>query len=145
MGAVFAIFGGFYHWLGVITGYCYSEWLGRLQFYTMFAGVNCTFFPHHWLGLAGMPRRIPCYPESFHVLNTISTHGSYCTLLSLIIFGIHLITIFTKKKEFQYYTKANHQGVEFKYNTLTNNQEVVVKSSNKKVLCMEWYENMHCY
>jgi heme/copper-type cytochrome/quinol oxidase subunit 1 len=98
MGAVFAIFGGFYHWLGVITGYCYSEWLGRLQFYTMFAGVNCTFFPHHWLGLAGMPRRIPCYPESFHVLNTISTHGSYCTLLSLIIFGIHLITIFTKKK-----------------------------------------------
>jgi heme/copper-type cytochrome/quinol oxidase subunit 1 len=65
MGAVFAMFAGFYHWLPVISGKNYSDRLGRLHFWYTFAGVNLTFFPMHFLGIAGMPRRIPDYPDVF--------------------------------------------------------------------------------
>jgi cytochrome c oxidase subunit 1 len=80
----------------------------------MFIGVNITFFPHHWLGLAGMPRRIPCYPESFHELNTISTNGSYLTLVSLAIFATHLCHIFTSQHKTS--NRVFTRGVEFKSN-----------------------------
>jgi len=65
MGAVFAIFAGFYYWFHKFTGVHYSEKLGNLHFWTFFFGVNITFFPMHFLGLAGMPRRIPDYPDAF--------------------------------------------------------------------------------
>src|SRR5699024_12717182 len=58
MGAVFALFGGFYYWFLFFTGKSYSEYLGQLHFWLTFLGVNITFFPMHFLGLAGMPRRI---------------------------------------------------------------------------------------
>ena len=59
MGAVFAIFAGWYYWIGKMTGLQYSEVLGQIHFWMFFTGVNLTFFPMHFLGLAGMPRRIP--------------------------------------------------------------------------------------
>ena len=65
MGAVFALFAGFYYWIGKISGYQYPEVYGQIHFWLFFIGVNLTFFPMHFLGLAGMPRRIPDYPDAF--------------------------------------------------------------------------------
>nr|YP_011017753.1 cytochrome c oxidase subunit 1 [Polysiphonia morrowii]WQF69599.1 cytochrome c oxidase subunit 1 [Polysiphonia morrowii] len=86
MGAVFAIFGGFYYWFGKITGVQYSEVLGKIHFWSTFIGVNLTFMPMHFLGLAGMPRRIPDYPDAYFNWNIIATYGSYVALLSTLFF-----------------------------------------------------------
>jgi len=86
MGAVFAIFGGFYYWIGKITGLQYPEVLGQIHFWLFFFGVNVTFFPMHFLGLAGMPRRIPDYPDAFAEWNAIASFGSYVSAISAILF-----------------------------------------------------------
>jgi cytochrome c oxidase subunit 1 len=86
MGAVFAIFGGFYYWIGKITGLQYPEVLGQIHFWLFFFGVNLTFFPMHFLGLAGMPRRIPDYPDAFAGWNSIASFGSYVSAISAIFF-----------------------------------------------------------
>ena len=69
MGAVFSLFGGLYYWFEKITGVRYSEILAQIHFWTFFVGVNLTFFPMHWLGAAGMPRRIPDYPDAYYIFN----------------------------------------------------------------------------
>jgi len=86
MGAVVAIFGGFYYWIGKITGLQYPETLGQIHFWTTFIGVNLTFFPMHFLGLAGMPRRIPDYPDAYAGWNAVATYGSYITTVSALFF-----------------------------------------------------------
>jgi len=86
MGAVFALFAGFYYWFYNITGYAYDEYVGQLHFWTTFAGVNLTFFPMHFLGLGGMPRRVPDYPDTFSFWNAVSTYGSWLTLLGTLLF-----------------------------------------------------------
>jgi len=86
LGAVFAIFGGFYFWIGKITGFQYPELLGKIQFWTMFIGVNLTFAPMHSLGLSGMPRRIPDYPDAYTAWNQVASHGSMITVFSVILF-----------------------------------------------------------
>lgn len=77
MGALFSIFSGFYYWFGKMSGYQYNERLGKIHFWLTFIGVNVTFFPMHFLGLAGMPRRIPDYPDAFSGWNYVSSIGSY--------------------------------------------------------------------
>ena len=86
MGAVFSMFAGIYYWFEKITGVCYSEILGQIHFWTFFAGVNITFFPMHFLGVAGMPRRIPDYPDAFYTFNKIASWGSYISALSSLLF-----------------------------------------------------------
>lgn len=86
MGAVFGIFAGFYFWIGKMTGLQYSEVLGQIHFYIFFVGVNLTFFPMHFLGLAGMPRRIPDYPDAYAGWNLIASYGSYLSALSAVLF-----------------------------------------------------------
>jgi cytochrome c oxidase subunit I len=88
MGAVFSIFAGFYYWLEKIVGVTYSEVLGQIHFWTFFIGVNLTFFPMHFLGLAGMPRRIPDYPDAYSGWNAVASYGSYLTALSTLFFFV---------------------------------------------------------
>lgn len=86
MGAVFAIFAGFYYWFGKITGLQYPEVLGQIHFWSTFIGVNLTFMPMHFLGLAGMPRRIPDYPDAYAGWNLLASYGSYVAFLSTLFF-----------------------------------------------------------
>jgi heme/copper-type cytochrome/quinol oxidase subunit 1 len=86
MGAVFALFAGFYYWIGKMSGYQYPETLGQIHFWCFFIGVNITFFPMHFLGLAGMPRRIPDYPDAFAGWNAIASFGSYMSIASSVLF-----------------------------------------------------------
>ena len=99
LGAVFAIFAGFYYWIGKMSGRQYPEWAGKLHFFTTFIGVNLIFFPQHFLGLAGMPRRIPDYPDAYAGWNMVSSYGAYLTGASTVFFlAMALYTVFAGKK-----------------------------------------------
>ncbi len=91
MGAVFSIFAGTYYWFNKITGLNYSEFLAQAHFWVFFFGVNITFFPMHFLGVAGMPRRIPDYPDAFYIFNKIASWGSYISGFSVLIFFLVLL------------------------------------------------------
>jgi cytochrome c oxidase subunit 1 len=86
LGAVFALFGGFYYWIGKMSGRQYNETLGQIHFWTTFIGVNLTFFPMHFLGLAGMPRRIADYPDAFAGWNHVASIGAYISSASTVLF-----------------------------------------------------------
>jgi cytochrome c oxidase subunit 1 len=88
LGAVFAIFCGYYYWVDKMTGSPFPEWAGKLHFWTTFIGVNLTFFPQHFLGLAGMPRRYIDYPEIFAHWNYVSSIGAYVAGASSVFFLI---------------------------------------------------------
>jgi cytochrome c oxidase subunit I len=95
LGAVFALFAGVYYWLGKISGRQYPEWAGKLHFWAMFVGANLTFFPQHFLGRQGMPRRYIDYPEAFAYWNWISSIGAFIGFASFVFFiGIVLYTLF---------------------------------------------------
>ncbi|MDE2384503.1 MAG: cytochrome c oxidase subunit I [Alphaproteobacteria bacterium] len=97
LGAVFAIFAGWYYWFPKITGYMYNEGIAKLHFWVTFVGVNLVFFPQHFLGLAGMPRRYIDYPAQFAGWNQISSYGSYLAGVGLVIFLYGVISAFAKK------------------------------------------------
>ncbi|SCY37936.1 cytochrome c oxidase subunit I [Rhizobium sp. NFACC06-2] len=98
LGAVFAIFAGWYYWFPKITGYMYSEFLGKLHFWVMFVGVNLVFFPQHFLGLAGMPRRYVDYPDAYAGWNMVSSYGSYISAVGVLIFLFCVWEAFAKKR-----------------------------------------------
>ncbi|HEU4956787.1 MAG TPA: cytochrome c oxidase subunit I [Sphingomicrobium sp.] len=91
LGAVFALFAGWYYWFGKMTGKMYNEFLGKLHFFVMFIGVNLIFFPQHFLGLDGMPRRIPDYSPAFGEWNKISTIGYEVMAVGMLIFFVNMI------------------------------------------------------
>jgi len=86
MGAVFAFFSGFYFWYRRMFNFVLNEKLATIHFWLTFIGVNLTFFPMHFLGLAGMPRRIPDYPDAYAMFNLVSSWGSIITLMGVFVF-----------------------------------------------------------
>ena len=99
LGAVFAIFGAWYFWFPKITGYMYSETVGKLHFWVTFVGVNVLFFPQHFLGLAGMPRRYIDYPEVFAGWNQVSSYGSYISAVGVLIFLYGVFSAYARKQQ----------------------------------------------
>ena len=98
LGAVFGIFAGWYYWFPKMFGYTYSETIGKLHFWIMFVGVNLTFFPHHFLGLAGMPRRYADYPDAFAGWNQVSSIGSYISAFAVGIFLYGVVHALVRKE-----------------------------------------------
>ncbi len=84
--AIFAMFGGFYYWIGKMCGRQYNEGLAKIQFWIFFIGVNVLFFPQHFSGMAGMPRRIPDYPDAYAGWNYVSSIGAFITMAGTFLF-----------------------------------------------------------
>ncbi|MGC1270623.1 MAG: cytochrome c oxidase subunit I [Croceibacterium sp.] len=95
MGAVFSLFAGFYYWFPKMSGRWHSELLSHVQFWIFFVGVNITFFPMHFLGAQGMPRRYPDYTAAYEFWNGIATLGYKIVVVSVIVFFINMIYAFT--------------------------------------------------
>jgi cytochrome c oxidase subunit 1 len=106
LGAVFAIFAGFYYWFGKMTGKMYDENLARIHFWLTFVGVNITFFPMHFSGLAGMPRRYIDYPDALHGWNMVSSLGSYVSFAGVFLFLFIIYRAFTAGAK----AEANYWG-----------------------------------
>ncbi|MFN7610482.1 MAG: cbb3-type cytochrome c oxidase subunit I, partial [bacterium] len=98
LGALFGVFAGFYYWIPKITGYMYSEALAKIHFWVFFIGTNLTFFPQHFLGLAGMPRRIPDYPDVYAGWNYWSSIGSYIAGIGAIWFLLLVVEMYVRKR-----------------------------------------------
>ena len=98
LGAVFAIFGGWYYWQGKMFGVQYDEFLGQLHFWLTFIGVNIVFFPQHFLGLQGMPRRYADYPDAYAGWNLVSSLGYFVTFAGTLVFLYMLYDSLAKKR-----------------------------------------------
>jgi cytochrome c oxidase subunit I len=97
LGAVFSIFGGFYYWFPKMSGYMYNETLAKLHFWLMFFGANLTFFPQHFLGAAGMQRRVPDYQDALVGWNQISTYGSLMSAVGVGVFLLCVVMAFVRR------------------------------------------------
>lgn len=91
LGAVFGLFAGFYYWFPKMFGKMYNEFLGQAHFWVFFVGVNVLFFPMHFLGLQGMPRRYPDYPDAYATYNALATHGYEIMAAGMAIFFVNVI------------------------------------------------------
>ena len=91
LGAVFALFAGFYYWFPKMSGRMYNEFLGKLHFWVFFIGVNVMFFPMHFLGQDGMPRRYPDYPDAFAYWNHIASLGYVIMAVGMVFFFVNVI------------------------------------------------------
>lgn len=99
MGALFALFAGFYYWFPKMSGYLYQESLGKTHFFLTFIGVNLLFFPQHFLGLAGMPRRIPDYPDAYSGWNYVSSIGAFLSAFAALFFFFVILKAFWNKNK----------------------------------------------
>ncbi len=122
MGAVFGIFAGFYYWVGFFFGVFYSKFWGRLHFWLTFIGVNLTFFPMHFLGLAGMPRRISDYPDIYWSWNFIASIGSLLSFVGLLLFIFIIIHMFLGT------FKIYNLGLTYLIHTANTNSIIVKKT-----------------
>ncbi|MTI42948.1 cytochrome c oxidase subunit 1 [Roseibium hamelinense] len=98
LGAVFAIFAAWYYWFPKMFGYMYNEAIGNAHFWITFIGVNLIFFPQHFLGLNGMPRRYADYPDALAGWNLVSSIGSYISAFAVLVFIYSIVEAFMKKR-----------------------------------------------
>ncbi|NIJ37168.1 cytochrome c oxidase subunit 1 [Sphingopyxis panaciterrae] len=99
LGAVFSLFAGFYYWFPKMSGRMYSEVLGQLHFWIFFIGVNVMFFPQHFLGQQGMPRRYPDYAEAYAHWHLISSYGYVIMGVGMIFFFVNILySLFAGKR-----------------------------------------------
>lgn len=94
MGVVFGLFAGFYYWLPKLTGYWFNETYAQIHFWLMFLGVNLTFFPMHFLGIAGMPRRVPDFPDAYTFWNMVASLGSAISVIGVLLFLYILVDVY---------------------------------------------------
>jgi cytochrome c oxidase subunit 1 len=99
LGAVFAIFAGYYFWFPKITGYVFSDTIAKIHFWITFVGVNLVFFPQHFLGLAGMPRRYIDYPDVYAGWNQVSSIGSYISAFGVLVFLYGVVQAYSRKEQ----------------------------------------------
>jgi cytochrome c oxidase subunit 1 len=147
MGAVFGLFGGFYYWIGKILGLRYNEFFAQIHFWSFFIGVNITFFPMHFLGLAGMPRRIPDYPDCFITWNKVASFGSMVSVLSTLVFFfvIYLIFFYNHVSLAEEASSAGFNKLEKKF--VTNEETNVLNNvyfDNLGIVCLsnQWSYNI---
>lgn len=130
MGIVFAIFGGFFYYFPLFTGLALNEYLAKVHFYLTFVAVNLTFFPQHFLGLSGIPRRYADYPDCFYAYNKISSLGSFITIISVALFVIILWEAFVMKRTviFTYHSSVHLEWLSPRLPSKfhTHNQSVAV-------------------
>lgn len=135
LGAVFSLFAGYYFWSPKVLGLYYNERLGQIQFFTLFIGANITFMPQHFLGLNGMPRRIPNYPDAYYGWNLVSSFGSIISLLSLVLF---FYVIYNQL----YYGLENKNTVAvanlYEPDFSESNLIFVNENNNDKAMSIEW-------
>jgi cytochrome c oxidase subunit 1 len=136
MGAVFAFFAAFYYWFWKVTGFTYNEIYGRIHFWLMFIGVNLTFFPMHFAGLAGMPRRIPDYPDAFVYWNYISSIGSIISLISVIFFFYLIIESF-------YLNNLNYELKDINLKNIIFNLKNLIELNFKKYINFKYIKNFY--
>ena len=120
LGAVFALFSAWYFWIPKITGLSYNIMLGKVHFLILFIGVNVTFFPQHFLGLQGMPRRISDYPDAFAGWNLISSFGSIISVVATWLFLYILYVQLVKGEETSRYPWLTPQFFSDLFQTLFN-------------------------
>ena len=113
MGAVWGMFTGFYKWIPKILGRLPNETLGWIHFILFFIGVNLTFFPMHFLGLAGMPRRIPDYPDAYSNWNYIASFGSTISVISTLVFFycVYNNLVYSDKTHFVSWNTIRENGI----------------------------------
>jgi heme/copper-type cytochrome/quinol oxidase subunit 1 len=135
MGAVFGIFSGFYYWLEKIANRVYPHYEASIHFWSFFIGVNLTFFPMHFLGLSGMPRRIPDYPDAFAAWNTLASFGAFLSFFSSVYFIYILYIIFTSSTK-----KIKEDNI--KYSNRSNIITFIIKQKNVDYIYLDSIENL---
>lgn len=131
MGAVFALYCAWYFWIPKILGMMYNKGLARSHFWILFVGVNITFFPQHFLGLQGMPRRVSDYPDAFTGWNITSSFGSIMSVFATFIF---LYLLYTQLVE----SKAILKFISFTYDFYIDLLQIIL---NRVDIGLEWSLN----
>jgi hypothetical protein len=125
MGAVSSVLAGFFFWIPKITGWVYDFFLADLIFFIFFLGVNITFFPMHFLGFAGMPRRIPDYPDTYSHWNHIASFGSLVSVVSFLLLVCLIWDLFYTQNSLNKKSSwtVNNSFIIIKNNLLNSNLE----------------------